>query len=338
MNRPVSQPRSSRTHLWLGSALSLLSIVVIIWLIEPAEIIASLQTARYSYLLLCALCVLLFLALRAVRWRFLLNGDPPWGQTFHIQNIGYMLTMILPLRLGDVARAALIGNVPPVTLGRGVMTMLVERLLDLLFFVVLLPFTLANLKNLPAPLRNTAIISGLLALGGVALLILMVNQQTRVVGWASALLGRLPFLDSARWLAQIEQLLAGLNSLQRWRDGLRLLLLSILVWLPVIAAYYIVLRSVALPVSLSAAAFVTCVAAFSVAAPSSPGQIGVFHLAVTAALTGPLGLAEAPALTFAILLHTTQFLVFILMGVVGLVGAGTTFGQVVATAHQRTGH
>ena len=98
---------------------------------------------------LAILALLAFMILRAVRWRFMLNsgreaaGRTPYRQVFHVQNIGYMLNNLLPFRLGDVARAVLIGNVPPVTISQGLSTMVAERVLDLLFMVVLFPFTLA---------------------------------------------------------------------------------------------------------------------------------------------------------------------------------------------------
>ncbi len=327
--------KNSNTPLYLGIAISVLCLAIIFWLIEPAEILASLKTARYSYLLAAAAGVIGFLALRAIRWRLLLDNDVPWLQAFHIQNIGYMLTMLMPFRLGDIARAVLIGNVPPVTFSRGATTMVVERLFDLLFFVVLLPFTVAGIERLPENVRTAANLSGIVALIGIAILIMAANQRQIVNRLATAVLERIPFLDTQRWLKQVEHILDGLNKLTNWRDGLQLILWSIVLWIPILTAYYIVMRSVALQVTPITAAFVTCVAAFSVAAPSSPGQIGVFHLAVTAALTEVLGEPQEAAVSFAILYHTTQFLVFILMGLIGLFGAGTTFRNVLEIAQNR---
>lgn len=331
----MEKTSEKRTQLWIGTGASLLSIALVLWLVDPQEVWHSLRTADYRYLIPCLLCLILFLAFRAIRWQFLLKGDVPLTQTFHIQNIGYMLTMLLPFRLGDVARAILIGNIPPITIGRGATTMLVERLLDLLFFVILLPFTLASIERLPEQLRTAALISGLIALLGLALLILAANQRQCVNQLATAVFNRLPFLNTTRWLAQLNQILDGLHSLTHWRTALQLLAWSIILWLPVLLAYYLILRSVDLPVTPLASAFITCVAAFSVAAPSSPGQIGVFHLAVTAAITEILGFNEAPALSFAILYHTTQFLFFIVMGLIGLFGAGTTYSQVMQKVRPR---
>ena len=330
----VASNDEKRSSVWIGTAVSLACIALILWLVDPQEVWHALQIARYDYLALCALCMVLFLALRAVRWRLLLDDAVPWGTTFHIQNIGYMLSMLLPFRLGDVARAVLIGNVPPLSIGRGASTMVVERLLDLLFFVVLLPFTVAGLPAVPENIRTGAIISGGVALLGIGILVVAANQRPLVLRLSTALLNRTPLRQPQRLTHQIDELLKGLSSLTQWRRGALLLAWSILLWLPVLAAYYIVMRSVGLDVTPITAAFITCVAAFSVAAPSSPGQIGVFHLAVTAAFTGILGQPEAPAVSFAILYHTTQFLLFILLGLIALPSTGTTFQHTIQSARQ----
>lgn len=328
----MDTPQEKRTQFWLGIFISALCVLIIVWLIEPAEIVTALREANYLYLAGCVIGVILFLIFRAFRWRLLLDNDVSWAQTFHIQNIGYMLGMLMPFRLGDVARAILIGNAPKMSFSRGATTMVVERVLDLLFFVVLLPFTIVSIEQLPESLRTGAFVSGILGLIAIGLLVVAANQRPFVNTLATAVLDRIPFMETNRWLTQVNYILDGLNKLTNWRDGLLLIFWSVLIWLPVLATYYLVMLSVGLQVTPLAAAFVTCVAAFSVAAPSSPGQIGVFHLAVTAALTELLNQPENAAVAFAILYHTTQFLVFIIMGLLGLFGAGTTFGHVISVA------
>ena len=150
----------NRRQLWLGLIISLICLAAIFYFIRPQEIITALKTARYGYLVLSAMGIIAFLMIRAVRWRFMLNNDAPWITIFHIQNIGYLISTILPFRLGDVARAVLIGSVPPITISRGISTMVVERVLDMLFIVTLLPFTLAGIAYLPDWMRLGARASG----------------------------------------------------------------------------------------------------------------------------------------------------------------------------------
>ncbi len=318
----------SRRQFWIGMIVSLLCLAGIFFFIEPAEILQALQTARYGYLLLTAAGIILFLMVRAVRWRFMLNNDVSWLTTFHIQNIGYLLTAILPFRLGDVARAVLIGNVPPVTISRGISTMVVERVLDMLFIVVLLPLTLASAPTLPDWMRLGVRASGILAVTAIVILIIAANQRPLANRIGRAILDRIPFMNTNVWLARLDNLLAGLDSLTRLKDGLLLIVLTVLTWLPIILAYYAGLIAVHIEPTLAMAGFVVCAAALSVALPSSPGQIGVFHAGVIAALQ-VLGQPEAASASFAFLYHAINILVMVIFGIIGIISTGSTFNQVI---------
>jgi uncharacterized protein (TIRG00374 family) len=269
-----------------------------------------------------------FLVIRAVRWRYMLNNAPSYRQVFHIQNIGYMLTQLLPLRLGDVARAILIGNVPPVTIAQGISTMVVERLLDMLFIVVLLPFTLSGLTTLPDWMRSFALFSGFVAVAGIIVLIVAANQRERAVRLADMLMARLlPFLDRTNWIRRLDELLSGLVSLTSFRSGFVLLGLSILIWIPVALAYYYIMRAVGLDPSWVVTGFVMCAAAFSVAVPSTPGQAGPYHFAVISALQ-LYGQPAAESAAFAFLYHIANIVIMVIFGILGILGTGVTFRNV----------
>ncbi len=323
-----SEEPSSRRQVWLGLFISLICLVVIFYFIRPQEIIAALRSARYGYLFFGALGIVAFLLVRAVRWRFMLNNDAPWLTIFHIQNIGYLISTVLPLRLGDIARAVLIGNVPPITISRGISTMVVERVLDMLFIVTLLPFTFASIAYLPDWIRLGARASGILAITAIILLIIAANQRVLAVRIVASTLSYMPFLNSKAWAKRADSFLAGLNSLTHFRDGVMLLLLTIFTWVPIIFAYYVTLLAANLEPTLLMAAFVVCAAALSVALPSSPAQIGVFHAGVIAALQ-VWGQPEAASASFAFLYHALNSLVVIALGLVGILGTGSTFRQVV---------
>ena len=320
-----------RVQFWAGMLLSIASLAAIFLLIDPAEIAAALRSADYGYVSLSLLGIVAFLLLRAVRWRFMLDNEVAWGPVFHIQNIGYLITYILPFRIGDVARAVLIGNVPPVTLARGLSTVVVERVLDMLFIVTLLPFTLAAVETVPPAVQAAARISGIVAVAAIAVLVVAANRRAFAHRLATFFLQRVRRLDTDIWVRRTDELLEGLNSLTRRKDGLILAGLSLLVWLPIIFAYYTSLLAVHLQPTVAMAGFVVCAAALSISAPSSPGQVGVFHAGVTFALVQVLDQPEAPAATFAFLYHALNFFIVIVLGLAGVYSIGATLGNVVAS-------
>ena len=322
-----SQTGNSR-NAWLGIIISLLCLAAIFYFIHPQAILEALKTARYGFLLISAVAIILFMFMRAIRWRYMLNNDAPIMTVFHIQNIGYLISTVLPLRLGDVARSVLIGSVPPITISRGISTMIFERVLDMLFIVILLPFTLASVEYLPEWMRTGSLFSGIAAVAAFFILIIAANQRQRVeriVTWA---LDFLPFMDTKSWVNRTDNFLAGLNSLTRLKDGTILLLLSIVTWIPIIIAYYTTLLAVNIDATPMMAVFVVCAAALSVALPSSPGQIGVFHAGVIAALQ-VWGQPEAASAGFAFIYHALNSTILIALGVIGIFRTGSTFRQVV---------
>lgn len=326
------QDRQKQIQFWVGVGISLLCLGVIFVFIRPGEILAALKTARYDYLALSGLGILGFMILRAVRWRFMLNNQVTWAKVFHIQNIGYMLTYILPFRIGDVARAVLIGNVPPVTLPQGLSTMVVERVLDLLFIVTLLPITLAEIGTVPAEVQSAGRIAAILALIAILILIIAANQRPLVNRIVLATLPHIPRLHPQSWAKRIDDILLGLDSLTRLKDGLILLGLSILVWLPILFAYDAALQAVHIQPTWAMSGFVVCMAALSIAAPSSPGQVGVFEAGVTFALVTVLGQPEAESVSFAFLYHLLNFIAVMILGAIGVYGLGSTFSTIIQSA------
>ena len=328
----ASQSIWRRPQVWIGIVVSLASLGLIFLIIDVAAVANALATADYHYVLLSSLGIVGFLILRAIRWRFLLDNSVRLTPIFHIQNIGYMLNNILPLRLGDAARGVLIAGVPPVTLARGLSTMLIERLFDFLFVATLFPFTLANSATVPDEIRGAARVSGVLAVGGIIVLIIAANQRRRALALARWGLERLPFLDTGRWAGRIDELLQGLNTLTRLRDGLLVILLSIAVWQPIIYAYYAALQAFGLEPTYLEAGFVVCMAAFAISAPSSPGGAGPFHAAVTLGLVSVLNRPADLSAAFAFLYHFLNLAVVVVFGLIAIPRVGTSFSRVVATA------
>ncbi len=317
-----------RIQVAVGIIISVICLAAIFFLIDIGKVIESLKSADYRFLLLSGPLIVAYLALRAVRWRVLLDNAVPLLQVFHIQNIGYMLTQLLPLRLGDVARAILIGSVPPISIAQGLSTMVVERVLDLLFIVTLLPLTVSQLDVLPAELRTASLVTGLLALTATIVLIVAANFRPKFTALARRILIYIPFLDTDRWTNVADELLLGLDAFTHLRSGLSLLFWSIALWVPMIFAYYTVMLAAGLDVNLVTAAYAMCAAALSIAVPSSPGQIGVFHAGVIAALL-LLGLPETESTSFAFLYHAFNLVIVIVLGVIGLLSTTSTIGEIV---------
>jgi uncharacterized protein (TIRG00374 family) len=330
----MNEDKKSSKQVWVGILVSVVCLAAIFFFIEPAQIWEALKHANYGYLLLTGLGIALFLVIRAWRWRFMLENDIPFAPTFHIQNIGYLVNTFLPFRLGDIAQAVLIGSVPPVTIARGLSTVVMARILDMMFIVVLLPLTVSQVDFLPESVKTAALVTGVLTVSAIVVLIIAANQRPFIEKVVTAVFNRISFLDTETWVRRVDDLLAGLSSLTHLKSGLILIATTILTWLPIIGAYYAGMRAVHLQPTWPMAAFVVCAAAFSVAAPSSPGQVGVFHAGVIFALANILGQPEAQAASFAFLYHAMNIITMTTFGLIGLLATGATFRHVIDSTRQ----
>ena len=124
----------------LGVAVSLLAIYFIVSQVDLPRLGAALRAARYIYVVPSALLLVLAIVPRTIRWRVLLNGALPLGRAFSIINVSYLVNGLLPFRMGEVARAVLANHAdPPVPVLKSASSIIVERMLDLLAVLIMLP-------------------------------------------------------------------------------------------------------------------------------------------------------------------------------------------------------
>jgi glycosyltransferase 2 family protein len=302
----------------IGTAVSLLCVFGLLKLIEPAQIWQAVQQARLQPLLVGGLAILSYMSFRAVRWRYLLSNQIPYQDVFHAQNVGYLLTQILPFRIGDITRAIMVGQRNnQVSVPLGLSTMAIERILDMLLMVLILPLALLQTNQLPGWMIRTAWLSGGLGMGTVIFLTFMAKKRPHVRKVVTAVLQKVSVGKAAIWMARTDAFLNGLTVFTKWQSAGMAIGLTIIVWIPIVWAYTAVMHAFDLPISISVAVYLMCAGAFSVAAPTSPGQIGVFHAGITAAMA-LIGVPAPIAAGYAIVYHALNFVIMVLLGIVSL--------------------
>jgi uncharacterized protein (TIRG00374 family) len=124
----------------------------------------------------------------AVRWRVLLSNTArvPVQHTFAYIMIGYLANAALPLRLGEVARAVLLGKRHGISASLVFGSVVLEQSLDV-FVVLLLALGVSWLRDMPPVVRT-----GIGAFAGIGLmtlvsLVLLACTGTRFFGWLTTL-------------------------------------------------------------------------------------------------------------------------------------------------------
>jgi glycosyltransferase 2 family protein len=342
----VRVPRIARISL-MGLGVTLIAAYFIASQINGALFLHALQTARYAYVLPCILFLAIGLFTRARRWQTLLNYKLPLLRTFHIMNIGYLVNGVLPLRIGDVARLYLYARTEAMnekskrssdktkrdeenSTSKGMLTaagsVLIERLLDLLAVVVMTMLALA-FAPVPAELQAAASVGFVSAVVGfAALLIFAVNRPLlhRILAFVQRLIPFLQRFNLATWL---DHLLDGLLPLTQPRLLAAALLWTALSWIfSVMAGYFLMFAFFDIG-SVAATALYVSAAAFAIALPAVPGNVGPYEAAILLALKAMGYQQTESALAFAVMVHAVNVFVHASTGVLGFIQEGLSLQQ-----------
>lgn len=321
--------------LLIGGAISVVIFVVLIGS-DLSFIRQELAGGNYSYLIPGIALFVIGIWTRAMRWRRLLNQQISVTHSFHIMNIGYFLSGILPLRLGDVARAWLTTRLDrPISGFRSLSTIVVERLLDLLTVLAMLGLTLL-LLDVPPEVASAGAMIGIVAVMGTLLLALFAYRPVFAFRLLDTIERIIPWLSRFNIKPLVANFIEGLRPMSRPRVALDVIFWTAISWLLSVAAGYVFLFVIFDAPTLEATLAYIVLASFSVALPAVPGNLGPFEGAVVGGLWigGLIGAASspanAPAVAFAAILHATQLGIYIVLGLIGLFYEQATIGQIQA--------
>jgi uncharacterized protein (TIRG00374 family) len=250
----------------------------------------------------------------AVRWRILLpNGNClSIRDAFDFVMIGNLAGLVLPSRLGDVARALLVGRRHQGGTSLALGSIMLERLLDVLM-VLLLALGLSFFVSFPA-IVQAGIIT--LALGMLVTLMGVVGlafYEDKIPGVLGRLLALIPQLITTPLIGFISRFARGLQSIRSGRQLGLALLLSLVGWAVSGTVIICNITAFGLPVPWYAGLLVMLMINLGSTIPSSPGSIGVYHYLVILALSIWLP-DKSAALSYAIVTHGIYLLMGIMAG------------------------
>jgi uncharacterized protein (TIRG00374 family) len=304
-----------------GLIVSAISLAVVFYIADIRLLVQALRLADYRLVALAGLLAVVWLGVRAIVWRTLLQEKATYKQVFSTVNEGYLLNNILPFRLGEVARAFLLSGKAALSFWEVFSTILIERALDVAMAAGLLLSTLSFVVG-ASRASQAAVGTIVLVLSGLAALYLLARNQE----WALTQFEKL----TSRWAVlnrvgrtQLPRFISGLTVLTDTSRFLRIIAWMIVNWGIALVQYYLLLLAFFPEGEFLWAAFSLAVTALGIAAPSSPGAVGVFELATVAALS-VFGLSTSVALAYALTAHLLNYLITGVLGVYALARDGET--------------
>lgn len=317
-----------------------LSVGMLAWFLRGASLGAvwiEIQNGRMGLLALAVAVTGMTYALRAVRWRYLLQplGNPPFALVFKTTVIGFAVSTLLPARAGEVVRPYLLARRAGFSATSAFATIILERVLDLVTVLLLFGFYLAF--NTPATAAGhsatlTALKSGglLAAVGSIAGLVFMMvaaGHPERLAAWASRVERILPAKMAHAVARLVRTFLEGLAVVRQPRRLAVAGLLSLPLWLSIALGIWITSRAFHIDMSFPGAFLMMAVLVVGVAVPT-PGAVGGFHKAFQIGAVAFFGVANDRAVGAALVLHAISFLPVTLAGAIFLAQEGLSLSRV----------
>jgi glycosyltransferase 2 family protein len=253
--------------------------------------------------------------LRSARWGLLLPEHHMKTSTlFRALVVGFTVNNLLPLRMGEVARAYLLARWCRIPYGSTIASLVVERVLDGLSLAVLLLIALTLLPGAPGYLLAVGVLAAGGFLAGLLLLALAAWRASAITALAGLVARFVP--------RRVGEIITGLaanfgRSLALVHDPsrlARLMGLSLLAWCFELGLFFVLLLSFGLSGSYPLALLVGSAANFATLIPSSPGYVGTFDGVLINVLKDVSGVAAGQAAAYDVVVHAALFLPVVIVG------------------------
>lgn len=302
-------------RLALGGLLGLLALWLASRGVDWEALWSALLQVHVGLAGLSLLSIFATLILNTARWRLLFypeHRERGWLNLFSGIVVGQMLNIIVPARLGDVARAYAVGTSEQLSKTRVLATVVVEKVADLGMFALSVVILLLSM-SLPAWVRSSGgvlLTTGFLAVGAALALSFWGQSGLR---WLEHPGRWLP----AKWRDRVVRFgrlaLEGFTALRHWRANVSLWALSLCILALSAGTNYLLFRAFDLSLPPIAAVFLLVVLQVGDAPPSLPGKLGLFHYLTVLALS-VFSVERSVALSYALVLYAVALLSKIFLG------------------------
>jgi uncharacterized protein (TIRG00374 family) len=275
---------------------------------EVAEVLAKTSLVWVGAVVVASLASLY---IRAQRWRVLLRplGDIPLYPALSATAIGFGASSVLPFRLGEVLRPALLGRRAGVGLSGALSSVVLERLFDMLSVIGCLIAVLL-IHHVPRELRRSGyILTGLVVVGFVVLILMQRNRRgaERIV---DAVLRGLPARVAHRVRHMFDAFMNVVDGLADIPTVLLVLFYSAYLWIVIALTFVFSFLALDTHVPLVAASLTMVVTvAAAVSLPQAPGAAGTWQFACVFPLERFFHVPHKHAVGYSILTWLVQMVV-----------------------------
>ncbi|HEY6136508.1 MAG TPA: lysylphosphatidylglycerol synthase transmembrane domain-containing protein [Thermoanaerobaculia bacterium] len=262
--------------------LTILLLAIFLWNSNLADVWRILKSTSLLWFAVGLLTNFTALIFRTFRWRVLLDREhpPPFYPAFFANTTGYMLSTVLPIRAGDVARPALLSRRTNVRFAVALGTVLTERIVDLV--AIILVYDYYCFKHWNDFVVGRAVVQDG-AIGASVVLLALVflttgifffrNHVRRLHAWIGKAVPR-RFHDA--WMNFFDSFARSLDIARHPGALLKVLACTAAIWFCLTSQFWWVMIAAHRPLDFDTSFFICGVTTIGLAIPT-PGGVGGFH-------------------------------------------------------------
>ncbi len=292
----------------LGLALSLLALGALATRLSLAHVVQALAHANWWWAGASALAHIASMIIESARWNIIISSVNPRSKlrdAFVSLSIGTVANLLLPLKLGEGARAWALSRLGGLPFSSAISTVIADRVVDSGVFLLLSLLVAATYPPASSVLGPILICLAALACAGGVLFF-----SSRYVRRRSPLGAEL----SGGWIIRVQAAIhRGLLSLQSTRHLGPAFFVSVALWVTRTLVVWTMFKAFGFDLSFIAAGASLTIIILGVVTVSTPGNVGMFELSAVLAVA----IHQVPgdiALGFAVALHAAELGPTILIG------------------------
>lgn len=271
----------------------------------------TMQSASWPVLIAAALVNLASIVVKGVRWWVFLRpvGARSLPLALRATFAGAGLNNVLVANGGEAARVVFVARAAHVQSARVLATLALERLFELVGYVIMLSLA-ATFLQLPSSLERVKPLAILVLVGMLGLVVWLLRRPAAV----EAVAGPKPASWTGRAKAYGAHVIRTIGDVSSGPRFIAALGLSVLAWALQVATYHLTARAAHLPMTLVATVAALLAVNLGFALRATPGNVGVFQAAY-AATAAAFGMDQNQAIAVAFLIQAQQILPVTLLGV-----------------------
>lgn len=297
-----------------GFLISVLGLYLAFRKFDGAEFWASLRQTNLWIFGLSMVVMVLMVVVRAWRWKYLIYplNNLPVKKLFEMEMIGFFGNNVFPFRLGEILRAYALSKAQQMPVGVVLGTIVVERTLDSLTFLLILICGAIFFPGMPVWVRTSGIIAGVIIF---IFLILIYISHLKKYTLKDFFKRKIKMTTENKISKVIQSFWQGLTTLRGTPHLGLIAIQSFLIWAICIGNFWLMGAALKVYFDLYALLLIFFVTSAIISVPSAPGYVGTYHAATIGVLVF-LGLELSKSQAVAVIMHAVGFIILTAFGLV----------------------